>query len=150
MSFQDLPPTWTDHPLSDPCLATDVVDLLVSLGDRHRGTFTVVLCDQDTRYRAALAVDLPSEFEHQGRSLAAGDLCTSALTPIMPAVRTAPGTTMLLALGRPGPPTLPALDTEWATAATRTCQAAQVPLLGFYVATPQHIYEPLRPAVAAA
>ena len=150
MSFQDLPQTWPDHPLSDPALAADVVDLLVSLGDRQRGTFTVVLCDEDTHYRAAIAVDLPAEFEHRTRSLAPGDMCTSALTPIMPAVRTAPGTSLLLALGRPGPPTWPSLDTEWASAATHTCRAAGVPLLGFYIASAHHIYQPLQPAQAAA
>lgn len=165
MSFLDLPQTWTDHPLSDPTRAADVVDLLVSLGDRHRGTFTVILCDEDTRYRAAIAVDLPSEFGQPPAAssrppafgqpaaafgqppaapipLAAGAMCTSALTPIIPAVRTAPGTSLLLALGRPGPDTWPDLDTEWAHAATHLCQATAVPLLGFYIATPRHIYQP--------
>jgi hypothetical protein len=77
-------------------------------------------------------------------------MCTSALTPIMPAVRTAPGTSLLLALGRPGPPTWPELDTEWATAANHTCRAAGVPLLGFYIASGHHVYQPLQPAQAAA
>jgi hypothetical protein len=142
MSFQDLPQTWPDHPLTDPIRAADVVDLLVSLGDRQRGTFTVVLCDEDTRYRAAIAVDLPSEFGPHARSLAAGDLCTTALNPIMPAVRTAPGTSLLLALGRPGPEVWPELDLEWAEAATHLCRAAGVGLLGFYIASARHIYQP--------
>ncbi|GAB2649828.1 hypothetical protein [Kribbella swartbergensis] len=245
MSFRDLPQTWTDQPLSDPTVAADVVDLLVSLGDRRRGTFTVVLCDANTHYRAAIAIDLPSqpdhptyspaadlpsesesehrtrslataglpsesghrphslataglpsesehtrslaasdlpsgferipspasgdptsgfgpstrspasgdlpsEFGHSMRSLAAGDVCTSTLTPFMPAVRTAPGTTLLLALGRPGPPTWPSLDNEWASAATHTCRAAGVPLLGFYIATAHHIYQPLQTTQAVA
>ncbi|MEV0282950.1 hypothetical protein AB0H36_02410 [Kribbella sp. NPDC050820] len=182
MSFQDLPQTWTDHPLSDPTRAADVVDLLVSLGDRHRGTFTVILCDENTRYRAAIAVDLPSEFGQPPAppsplaaratstpplarttstsplaartmptsSLAAGAMCTSALTPIIPAVRTAPGTSLLLALGRPGPDTWPDLDTEWAHAATHLCRTTAVPLLGFYIATPHHIYQPQLPIPTAA
>jgi hypothetical protein len=150
MSFRDLPQTWTDQPLSDPTVAADVVDLLVTLGDRRRGTFTVILCDANTHYRAAIAVDLPSQFEHLTRASAAGDMCASALTPIMPAVRTAPGTTLLLALGRPGPPTWPSLDAEWASAATHTCRAAGVSLLGFYVATAEHIYQPLHATQAVA
>ncbi|MFI6674714.1 hypothetical protein [Kribbella sp. NPDC050470] len=163
MSFQDLPQTWTDHPLSDPARAADVVDLLVSLGDRHRGTFTVILCDENTRYRAAIAVDLPSEFGQPPAApsplaarttstspLAAGAMCTSALTPIIPAVRTAPGTSLLLALGRPGPDTWPDLDTEWAHAATHLCRTTAVPLLGFYIATPHHIYQPQLPIPTAA
>ncbi|MFI7068615.1 hypothetical protein ACIBL3_47040 [Kribbella sp. NPDC050124] len=176
MSFQDLPPTWTDHPLSDPTRAADVVDLLVSLGDRHRGTFTVILCDENTHYRAAIAIDLPSEFgqppaphapppaahsprpaahsPHSPRTaahspLAASTMCTSALTPIIPAVRTAPGTSLLLALGRPGPNIWPDLDTEWATAATHLCRTTAVPLLGFYIATPHHIYQPQLLSTAA-
>ena len=77
-------------------------------------------------------------------------MCTSALTPIMPAVRTAPGTSLLLALGRPGPDTWPDLDTEWANAATHLCRTTGVPLLGFYIATPRHIYQPGLPVPTAA
>jgi hypothetical protein len=150
MSFQDLPQTWPDHPLSDPTHAADVVDLLVSLGDRQRGTFTVVICDQDDRYIAAVAIDLPSEFEHRLPSLQPSELCSTALGAVMPAVSTAPGTALLLALGRPGPDIWPELDTEWAEAATHICQAADVRLLGFHIASANHIYEPLVTTHAAA
>jgi hypothetical protein len=150
MSFQNLPPTWTDKPLSDPALAADVVDLLVSLGDRRRGTFTVVICDSDDRYVAAVSIDLPSEFKHLMPTPQPSELCSTALGAIMPAVRTAPGAALLLALGRPGPDWWPELDTEWAEAASHICRAAEVRLLGFHIASAQHIYQPLVPTHAAA
>jgi hypothetical protein len=142
MSFENLPETWSDQPLSDPALTADVVDLLVSLGDRQRGTFTVVICDSDDRYQAAVAIDLPSEFRHLMPSLRPSELCSTALGAVMPAVRTAPGTSLLLALGRPGPDFWPELDTEWAEAASHICRAAEVRLLGFYIASAHHIYQP--------
>lgn len=151
MSFQNLPPTWSAEPLSDPARAADVVDLMVSLGERHRGTFTVLMCDPDDRYIATVAIDLPHEFEHRTPSLAPGELCSGALGAIMPAVRTAPGTGLLLALGRPGADVWPELDTEWAEAAAHICRSADVRLLGFYVASSTgHIYQPLTPTAAAA
>ena len=173
MSFHNLPPTWTNQPLSDPTRAADVVDLMVTLGDRRRGTFTVLLCDPDNHYRAALTLDLPEDFagpvehitslqggSHHRRAGTAGashhhragtaGVCSSALDPILPAVRTAPGTGLILALGRPGPPFQPEVDTEWAEAATRICQAADVRLLGFYVASADHVYQPQLQTEAAA
>ena len=150
MSFQNLAPTWATQPLSDPALATDVVDLMVSLGDRRSGTFTAVLCDHDDRYIATVAIDLPSEFKHVEPSLRTGDVCGSALSPIIPALRTTPGAALILALGRPGPAVWPDLDTEWAEAATHICTAAEVRLLGFYIASATHIYQPTVRASAAA
>ena len=150
MSFQNLPPTWTDQPLTDPAFAADVVDLMVSLGERHRGTFTVMICDPGDCYVASVAVDLPEEFEQLTTGLTPSDLCSGALGAIMPAVRTAPGTGLLLALGRPGPASWPELDNEWAQAATHICRAADVRLLGFYVASADHIYQPLTETAVAA
>ncbi|MFI5733469.1 hypothetical protein ACIA49_25365 [Kribbella sp. NPDC051587] len=147
MSFLDLAPSWSDEPLTDPTLAANVVDLMVSMGDRYRGTFTAILCGADARFRAVVAIDLPSHFAAETTSLDhpsldTPGLCATALHPIVPALRTEPGAALLLALGRPGPPTWPALDHEWSTAATHLCRAAQVPLLGFYIATPEHLYQP--------
>jgi hypothetical protein len=150
MSFEQLTPTWTTRPLSDPALAADVVDLMITLGERQRGTFTVLLCDPDDTYRATISIDLPSEFDHPARPVDTADICSTALSPIIPAVHTAPGTALVLALGRPGPPSWPALDHEWSTAATHICQAANVRLLGFYVATAAGVHQPHAPARSAA
>ena len=141
MSFENLPETWSDHPLSDPAVTADVVDLLVSLGDRQRGTLTLVICDHEDRYRAAVAIDLPSEFKLIP-TLRPGELCSTALDAVIPAVRTDPGSSLLLALGRPGPDFWPELDTEWAEAATDICHSGGVRLIGFYVASAHHVYQP--------
>lgn len=80
------------------------------------------------------------------------ELCGTAMDPVIPAVHTAPGTALVLALGRPGPARLPDLDNQWAQAATTICRAAGIRLLGFYVATKDTIYSPeitTTPAAAA-
>ncbi|WP_410791517.1 hypothetical protein [Kribbella sp. C-35] len=148
MSFENLSATWADQPLSDPEVAADAVDLMISLGDRRRGTFTVLICDPDARYRATVAIELPSTF---ALDPSPAQLCETALDPVIPAVHTAPGTALVFALGRPGPAHLPDLDAQWAQAATTICQAAGIRLLGFYVATKDGIYQPAltEPAAAA-
>jgi len=150
MSFHNLPPTWTAEPLTDPRRAADVVDLMVSLGERHRGTFTVLLCDPGDRYIATVAIELPHEFEHRRPGQEPSELCSDALGAIMPAVRTAPGTGLLLALGRPGADVWPEHDLEWAEAAAHICRSANVRLLGFYIASAGRIYQPLTPTATAA
>ena len=142
MTFLDLPPTWTDQPLTDPAVAADVVDLMLTLGDRQRGTFAVILCDPDNLYRATITVDLPSEFDRLAPPLDTHALCSTALSPIIPAIQTAPNTSVILALGRPGPLHSPALDQDWSTAATNITQAAHLNLLSFHIATPEGIHHP--------
>ncbi|WP_432876236.1 hypothetical protein ACQPYH_25835 [Kribbella sp. CA-245084] len=143
MTFLDLPPTWTDLPLTDPDVAADVVDLMLTLGDRHRGTFAVILCDPNDHYRATITVDLPSEFDRLAPPRDTHALCSTALSPIIPAIQTAPNTPVILALGRPGPAHSPALDQDWSTAATNICQATHLHLLSFHIATPEAVYQPL-------
>jgi hypothetical protein len=141
MSFENLTPAWTDQPLTNPGVAADVVDLVVNLGDRQRGAFAAVLCDPDDHYRATVVIDLPPEFEHH--TLDTAQVCQTALRPVITAVQTAPGTGLILALGRPGPAHWPELDTEWARAATHICAAADLRLLGFYIASRDTVYQPL-------
>ena len=150
MSFHHLTPTWTTQPLTDPALAADVVDLMVSLGDRRRGTFAVLLCDPDDRYRGTVLIDLPAEFDYLAPTIGTADVCSSALRPVIPAVHTTPGAALILALGRPGPASWPDLDNEWAEAATHICRAADVRLLGFYIAAIEGVYQPLLQTPAAA
>jgi hypothetical protein len=177
MTFTNLAATWTDQPLTDPAVAADVVDLMVSLGDRHRGTFTVLLCDPDDHYRATLTIDLPdlasplrtrSSAAHSASAqsvgvggsadVAGGDaeheldpcLCSAALEPLIPAVHTAPGTGLILAVGRRGPARHPTLDDEWARAATTICRSTNTRLLGFYIATSHGVYQPTLSCAEAA
>jgi len=149
MSFEDLTPDWTDQPLSDPVVAADVVDLMVSLGDRRRGTFTVLLCDPDDHYRATVIIELPAEFDHLGPGRNT-QTCQTVLDTVIPAVHTAPGTGLILALGRPGPAHWPDLDNEWTHAATAICATAGIRLLGFYVATREGVHQLPAPTAAAA
>lgn len=291
MTFESLSPTWTDHPLTDPELTTNVIDLMLSPGDRHHGTLAVILCTPTNHYQATLTIALPPTYltehppppqhppkspplhptdhlsaqptnsppehpsdrpldqppahptEHpaeqpatypterpaeqsaarprertaerpnmsppaqpterlakrllgnsaersttrnpaerstspaigvagttpdhtrktpssvpfqrptttcgsrceHGRHAHAtppADVCSTALSAIIPAVRTAPGTGLILALGRSGPPRWPDLDDQWAKAAIAICQAADIRLLGFYVATQTATYQP--------
>ncbi|WP_134114832.1 hypothetical protein [Kribbella kalugense] len=142
MSFDNLTPAWTDQPLTNPGVAADVVDLVLSLGDRQRGTFAVVLCDPDDHYRATVLIDLPSEFDHLSPVVDAAEVCTTALKPIIAAVDTAPDTGVILALGRPGHANLPDLDAEWTKAATTICTTANIRLLGFYIATKEGVHHP--------
>ncbi|WP_344238376.1 hypothetical protein, partial [Kribbella hippodromi] len=59
MSFENLPPTWTDHPLTDPAVTANVIDLMLTPGDRHHGTLAVILCTPTNHYQATLTIDLP-------------------------------------------------------------------------------------------
>ncbi|MET9271731.1 hypothetical protein [Kribbella sp. NPDC003557] len=212
MTFESLPPTWPDRPLTDPTFTADVVDLMVNLGDRHRGTLTVLICDPTNHYQATVTIELPPEAipseattpdatpsgaTPSGATPSGGtpsggtrsgaisssairsdaippdaiprgvttppdrwtrvagtspaQLCGTAMDPIIPAVRTAPGTALILALGRPGPARLTDLDTQWSQAATAICRAAGIRLLGFYVAAKDGVYRPatITPAAAA-
>lgn len=153
MSFENLSATWADQPLTDPGLAADAVDLMVSLGDRRRGTLTVLICDPDARYLATVLVGLPesaaadlrrSQPQLQpaadARPPSPAELCGTVLDPVIPAVHTAPGTGLILALGRPGPAGLTDVDSQWAHAATTICEAAGIRLLGFYTATKDGVH----------
>lgn len=46
MSFEDLPPNWTELPLSTPGLAGDVVDLVLSESLRAENTMLLLPCDE--------------------------------------------------------------------------------------------------------
>ena len=136
MSFEQLPRDWPDRPLTDPVLAANVVDLMVSLGDRHQGAVAAIVCDPDARYRATVVVELPPS----QRPIPA-HLCRTALEPVVTSLQSAPGTSVVLALGCPVRAS--ADDVEWAATATAICAEADIRLLGFYVATGAGVHQPL-------
>jgi hypothetical protein len=138
MSFENLTPTWNDRPLTDPGLAADVVDLMVTIGDRQKGSITAIVCGPDDRFRTAMAVELLPDFA----GLAATELFRTALRPVLEALGTSPDAGLVVALGRPEHDVLAAMDHTWARAATEVCEAAGVRLLGFYVATKLGIHQP--------
>ncbi|WP_433004652.1 hypothetical protein [Kribbella sp. CA-294648] len=139
MTFTDLPANWLTLPLTDPDLAANVVDLYVSQGDRRRGVLSALLCDADTRFLAAIHLDLPEE-----GPLTSPKSCAKALAPLIPALQLRPGGALLLALGRPRPD--PASDHDWTQAALQTCRAASIRLLAFYLATPGRLQRAPLPA----
>ncbi|GAA1123052.1 hypothetical protein GCM10009630_21260 [Kribbella jejuensis] len=135
MSFEQLPTTWPDQPLTDPAFAANVVDLMVSLGDRHLGTLTVILCHPDSRYRSTVTLKIP-RFPGQTPD----DLCRAVLEPIVPSLQASPDAPVIIALGRRAQPDH--LDAEWAAAASALCADAGVRLLGFYIATKDGVHQP--------
>lgn len=145
MTYLNLPKNWSALSLSDPELAADVVDLFVNEGERRRGVFTALICDEQDRYLAAIGIDLSGHFN----DLQPSD-CAVALKPVLGALQEYPRRSLLLALGRPGPPEWPEVDTEWAEAATHICQAATINLLGFYIASPTEVHALNLPAVSSA
>ncbi len=46
MTFEELPPNAQDLPLTDPRVAADVIDLIISNRDRSEGCVGVMVCDQ--------------------------------------------------------------------------------------------------------
>lgn len=135
MTFEQLPSTWPDQPLTDPALAADVVDLMVSIGDRHLGVLAVLLCHPDDRFRSTVIVELPPF-----PGLSPTEACRTALDPVISSIQAAaPGTGIVLALGCR---VSTSLDLEWAAAANALCEAAGVRLLGFYVAASDRVRQP--------
>ncbi|WP_344113272.1 hypothetical protein [Kribbella alba] len=131
MSFQDLPKNWSEFPLSDPTLAADVVDLQINVGDRRLGIFKALLCDQEDRFLMTVDLNLPGRIQDVRPSS-----CSKLLEPVAIPLQDLPGGgALVLALGRPGPAEWPAVDSEWAEAATQACRAVGVRLIGFYIAT---------------
>jgi hypothetical protein len=144
MTFHDLPLNWTDLPLTDPTLAANVVDLYLTEGDRRCGVFAALICDHQARFIANINLDLPDYAEDPP------DTCEEVLDPVIPALQLRPDGALLLALGRPGPAASPLIDHDWTLAATHICHAANIRLLGFYVATAGHVYRPELDAKPAA
>lgn len=56
MTYEDLPYEWDKLPLTDPTLATDVVDLLLADRDRRRDSMLLLFChtDDDTLIQPVL------------------------------------------------------------------------------------------------
>ncbi|TDU83541.1 hypothetical protein EV138_6005 [Kribbella voronezhensis] len=134
MSFLNLPPDWSESPLSDTTLAADVVDLCVSAGDRRLGLFKAIFCDQEDRFRGG--VDISLRDRHGQLHLTD---CRTVLEPLVAALSDHPDLGVLLALGRPGPESWPAVDNQWAELSADICNEAGVRLLAFYVASADHI-----------
>jgi hypothetical protein len=136
MSFLDLPKDWTDSPIVDRTTAADVVDLFLSTGDRQLGILKAIFYDSHHRYRGGVEFGLRDRTGHLHL-----DEPHLVIAPLVEALAANPGTGVLLALGRPGPASLPATDTSWSETAQSLCHSAGIPLLAFYIATADHIHQ---------
>ena len=135
MSFLNLPTDWSETPLSDAALAADVVDLCLSVGDRRLGVLKAIFCDSEDRFHGQVEIELRDRHDQ----LHLTDP-RAVLEPLAVALRSAPSNSVLLALGRPGPASWPAIDKDWAETATTICADSNIPLLAFYVATPEEVH----------
>jgi hypothetical protein len=135
MSFLNLPTDWSETPLSDPTLAADVVDLCLSVGDRRLGLLKAIFCDSEDRFHGQVEIELRDRRDQ----LHLTDP-RAVLEPLAVALRSAPSNSVLLALGRPGPSSWPAIDNNWAETASTICADSDIPLLAFYVATPEEVH----------
>lgn len=125
MAFTDLPEDLSRIRLSDPTHLPDMLDLVVSEQDRHRGALVVLLCDDQDRLRAPVVLgELPDELteEERVRALALFVTATGGRGSVLVAVARADGLGL-----RPG-------DAVWRRAAERACQGGPR-LLGVHVVT---------------
>lgn len=128
MSFEDLPPNWTELPLSTPNLAGDVVDLVLSEWLRAANALLLLPCnDQDIPLPSPVVLEdtdwfvEEAERQHMMQALA-GVGVPSAVLAVSSAQR------------------LPAeVVAGWHRDAQAAFTAAESRLLGFYSAWPNHV-----------
>lgn len=126
MSFEDLPETWPDLPLSDPLLAADVVDLFVSHADRVEGCAAFLLLDDGLRLtQPCLLGEVPDGADPW-------DL-RDHLVEVFGRLGLGG---VLFARGRDGSVLLTDADRRWHEVLLDVCRRIEVPLVGAFVATP--------------
>ena len=128
VAFTDLPDDWPTRPLTEPQLVADVLDLLVSEADRAAGAILIALCDGERRLLQPMIIgELPAR-------AASGD-CADMVEPLLGELA-AQGlaAAVLVALARPGDPTIGPGDQRWRAAVERAC-ADGFELIGVHVVT---------------
>ena len=125
MTFEDLPNDWSDRPLTDPALVSDVLDLVVFEKDRAAGAVSFLLCDDEARLMQPVTIgELPPTMTQAERVQ-----CVSVMVDGM-SHRGA----MLVALARDDGLSITAEDQAWCRAAQQAC-GSSVRLLGVHVVT---------------
>jgi hypothetical protein len=142
MSFHDLPDNWSQHPVTDPALTHDIVDLLVRDEDRRGGAMVILICGEDERLVQPLCVSeidetLPAEERPH------------LFDVLVQAMGDQPGG-LLVCRARPGGARPNDDDRLWHQTALDTLRGTSVRLLGFHVATPGGVEELPRPLEATA
>jgi hypothetical protein len=139
MSFEDLPATWPDLPLTDRLLAADVVDLFVSQADRVEGCAAFLLLDDGLRLgQPCLMGEIPDgadPWDLRDHLVAVfGDLHVGGV---------------VFARGRDGSVLLTDADRRWRDVLLDVCRRIEVPLVAAFVATPAAVRSFPEPLSAA-
>jgi hypothetical protein len=125
MTFEDLPNNWSDRPLTDPALVSNVLDLVVFAKDRAAGAVSFLLCDDEARLVQPVTIgELPVTMTQAERVR-----FVSVMVEGM-AHRGA----MVVALARDDGLSITAEDLAWCRAAHEAC-GSTVRLLGVHVVT---------------
>lgn len=141
MSFKDLPPNLRELPLTDPRLAGDVIDLIVSEESRQHGSFGIMTCDElDRGINPILFSDRDQVADLDG--------VTRVLSLVLPLVARVDGG-VLLGRGRPRGRCADDTDRAWHQLAIDLCAEHGVRLLGFHVATCDGVFAMPEPLTAA-
>lgn len=136
MSFNDLPENWTLLPLDTPGLAADVVDLVLTIADRHQNCLLVEMCNAD-----GIGYPSPIKIPHLHWTCSAGEreeIMTSLAQVAAQFPQPAPN--VLLALSSPHPLPETVVD-AWHSTVQSALSDVNCQLLGFYTSTPQEVVE---------
>lgn len=127
MTFEELPPNAQDLPLTDPRVAADVIDLIISNRDRSEGCVGVMVCDEE--HRGILPIVLNDTTD----DATVADLAT-LLDLLLPLVAQRRGS-LVIGRGRAHGSRPNDSDREWHQQAIDSCRAHGGRLLGFHLAT---------------
>lgn len=149
MAFTDLPFDWSQRPVTDPAVFTDVVDLIVTVRDRYRGCLSVWLCSPTGRLTQPILVEAPDELPSNasdtvrwGSDAFAATQMRRALESLATVLSThaRPGSGLVVVIGRSGRADTTDADRHTHEIAIEVCRTHGIPLLGAAVATPERVW----------
>lgn len=141
MSFEDLPDSAKQMPLTDSRLRADVIDLIILEEDRAAGCVGLMLCDSDDRgVQPVVLKGVPDDADRVEFA--------RLLDLVLPLVAATDGS-VIIGRGRPRGTRPNDSDRGWHEQAIRSCREHGVRLLGFHLATGDGVFplpEPLEQA----
>ncbi len=141
MSYRDLPPNIRELPLTDPALAADVVDLVLSQEDRRSGCLALMVCDEaDRGVQPIMLSDVPEHADIETLS--------QLLDLVLPPIGADDGA-VLVGRGRRRGLVPTDTDRAWHQRVIEGCRTHGVRLLGYHVATPDGVLALPEPMTAA-
>jgi hypothetical protein len=130
MAFTDLPEDWSDHPITDPALLPDILDLFVSERSRATGALYLLICDPSDRLVLPMCIDELDD------APAGPPARAEMLAPMLAHIEELePDGAVLAALARPGGLSVTPEDRVWADALA-SAAAGRLRLLGVHLVTP--------------